>query len=152
MGVVHPFRGKHKLRSAGGSEVAGGGNPPYDGGMDARVAKLENDFAAIRVDLDAIKGNGAAKSDIVELRSAAKVDFSELRADMQKMNAEIKSWTLATMITIIGTMLAAIFGIATIFNNAAKTSAPAQPQQPPVVIYTQPLAAPAAVLPAPPAR
>jgi hypothetical protein len=151
MGVVRDFPKIKRVHTGRDDEVAGGGGPPYDGDMNARLAKLENDFAAIRGDLDAIKGNGAAKTDIVELRSAAKADFSELRADMQKMNAEIKSWTLATMITIIGTMLAAIFGIATIFNNASKATAPSmQPQ--PVIIYAQPLAVPAAPLPAPPAR
>lgn len=63
---------------------------------------------------------------------ATKADINEIRAEMQKMNAEIKSWTLATMITIVGTMLAAILGISQIF----KTSGPAAPPQP-IIIYPQ---------------
>ncbi len=77
----------------------------------------------------------------------ARAEAAELRADMHKMHAEIKSWTLATMITIIGTMLAAIFGVATIFNNANKPAASAQAPQP-VVIYAQPAPTSAPVAPA----
>jgi hypothetical protein len=77
---------------------------------------------------------------------ATKADVGEIRADLHKMNAEIKTWTLAMMMTTIGTMLAAIFGISQIF----KGSAPAVPlAQPTPIIITIPI--PATSTPAAPA-
>jgi len=38
--------------------------------MNARMLKLEGEFAAIKVDLAVIKANGATKSDIAEVRVA----------------------------------------------------------------------------------
>jgi hypothetical protein len=73
---------------------------------------------------------------------ATKADMAELRGDMHKMNAEIKTWTLATMITIVGTMLAAIFGISEIYKVAAPVSNAAQPA--PVIINLPGPAIPAA--------
>lgn len=115
------------------AEFDGGGGGGYDEPMEERVKKLEADVSSIKVDVATIASNYATKADI-----------GELRADMHKMNAEIKTWTLATMITIIGTMLAAIFGIATIFNNASKSAVqtPATATAP-IVIYAQPVVAPA---------
>ena len=55
----------------------GGGGGGYDGGMEARVAKLEADLTAIKIDLAVIKTNGATKSDIAELRGSMKVDIAE---------------------------------------------------------------------------
>jgi hypothetical protein len=86
--------------------------------MDVRLGKIETHLAQM----------------------ATKADVSEMRAEMQHMNAEIKSWTLATLITIIGTMLAAILGISQIF----KASAVVAPPQP-IIIYPQ--APPAVRLP-----
>lgn len=113
----------------------GGGGGGYDGGMETRVVKLENELSSIKVDVATILSNYATKADI-----------GELRADMHKMNAEIKTWTLATMITIIGTMLAAIFGLSQIFKGAQPGHvSPVQAQ--PIVIYAQPapVASPPAV-------
>jgi hypothetical protein len=73
---------------------------------------------------------------------ATKADVSEMRAEMQRMNAEIKSWTLATLITIIGTMLAAILGISQIFKTSGPLAAPQ-----PIIIYPQATPPPAPRLP-----
>lgn len=103
-----------------------GGGPPHDGDMDARLTALETKLETILPTL------------------ATKADMAELRADMHDMNASIKSWTLATMLTIIGTMLAAIFGVAQIFKTA---SAPLPPQQTSAPIIIQVPVQPAPQIP-----
>ncbi len=59
------------------SDVASGGEPPYDGDMDARVAKLEAELTSIKIDLGVIKANGATKSDIADLRGSLKSDIAD---------------------------------------------------------------------------
>lgn len=105
------------------------------------------DVEAVRVDVEKLGmstkgqfGELRAELDKAALRTDTKL--GELRADMLKMNAEIKTWTLATMITIVGAMLAAIVGISQIYKGAAP-STPAAPPAP--IIITIPGAfAPAA--------
>lgn len=108
-----------------------GGGPPHDGNMDARLTALETRFDAVLPTL------------------ATKADMAELRADVHKINAEIKGWTLATMITIIGTMLAAIFGISQIYKSTNTPQAPAQ-QSSPIIINVPAASPPAAAPPNPP--
>lgn len=102
--------------------------------------------------LDAILPTLATKADVAELRGDMEkrflnidTKFEELRRDMHKMNAEIKTWTLATMITIVGTMLAAIFGISQIYKGVTPASSSAQPV--PIIINL-----PGSVVPAAPAN
>jgi len=69
----------------------GGGGGGYDDGMEARVTKLEADLTAIKIDLAVIKTNGAAKSDIADLRAVTKSDIAELRAVTKVDVAELKT-------------------------------------------------------------
>jgi Mg2+ and Co2+ transporter CorA len=106
------------VRDKFGRSLDTSGDPPDDRGMEQRLTALE------------------ARLDTILPTLATKADVAEIRVDMNKMNAEIKTWTLATVLTIIGTMLAAIFGIATIFNAASQGSRP----QPAPIIITLPAA------------
>lgn len=49
---------------AQGSSFANAGGPPYDGGMEARVAKVEADLSAIKADLAVVRSNYATKEDL----------------------------------------------------------------------------------------
>lgn len=66
------------------------------GGVDTRLCKIEVRLGKMEVRLD---------------QTATKVDLNELRTEMYKANAEMKTWLLATMITIIGLFLVALFGL-----------------------------------------
>lgn len=121
------------LKNSTAAAVAGGGEPPYDGGMEHRMTALETRLDTIlptlatKADVEALRGDmekrflevdtkfAEMRAEIqqVELRMNAKFDagFESLRAEMHKMNADIKTWALATMIAIIGTILAGIIGI-----------------------------------------
>ena len=70
-------------------------------------------------------------------------DQTVTKADLAEVRAEIHKWMLATVLTIVGTMLAAIFGVAQVM----KPGAPAI-QQPPIIINV-PGAAPAQAAPSP---
>lgn len=115
------------LKDGTSTPVAVGGKPPYDGDMEHRLTALETRLDTILPTL------------------ATKADVGEIRADLHKMNAEIKSWTLATVLTIIGAMLAAIFGISQISKAALPRATPTT--QPAPIVITIP--APATLTPAP---
>lgn len=76
--------------------VDSGGEPPDDGRMEARVAKLETDIAAIKIDIAVIMAHGATKSDFAELKGVFKSDLAEvkggLKADIAEARAAIVMW------------------------------------------------------------
>lgn len=133
--------------------IDSGGEPPDERRMEQRVGKLEADVAAMRVDIATILSTCATraemntlhlatKTDISELRQATKAAIDELRSDMHKMNAEIKTWTLATILAIVGTALATLLAMSTIFKNTAPTIQAAAPA--PIIITLPGAAAPPA--------
>lgn len=84
-----------------------------------------NDGEPPDTEMDIAKRLSAVETVIPTLATKANLDvgIAELRADLHKMDASIKTWMLGTVITIIGAMLAAIFGVAQMF----KISAPSTP-------------------------
>lgn len=98
--------------------IDGGGGNGNDGRMDT-----EKRLTAIETALPTL---------------ATKTDVVEMRADLHKMDASIKTWMLGTVVTIIGAMLAAIFGVAQMFRLATPPSAPTAAQQPAIIINVPP--------------
>jgi len=156
--------------SQGDASVAGGGGPPYHGDMEPRVSALETRLDTILPTLATKADIGDVRADMYKMHAEMRGEIHQMHAemrgemhkmhaqmhaemremndclhqmnaDMYKMNAEIKTWTLATMLTIVGTMLAAILGISQIFK-ASNVAPVAAPSPAPIVIYAQPPAAP----------
>ena len=95
-------------------------------GVDLRLCKIETRMGMVETRLGLVEtrlDQTATKADLRALESrfgiiearldqtATKTDLSELRGEMYKSNAELKTWMLATMVTIIGTFLVALFGL-----------------------------------------
>lgn len=106
--------------------VEGGGGPPHNGDMDARLAKLE-----------AIIPTLATKEEVVKLRGETREGFAEVRAaiegartDMHKNTAEIIKWMVGLTFGLGAT---AIVVMTFVLNNATP-KAPAAPSQPPIII------------------
>jgi hypothetical protein len=76
--------------------------------------------------------------------------FAQFETILHKSSADMSKWMLATMVTIIGTMLAAIFGINQIYKGSqpATQAQVAAPSSSPVIIqvpqYLPPPTAPTA--------
>lgn len=88
--------------------------------MEAYVTHSE--FKQAMADIDARFVRVEARLE----QTATKADVESVKVEVHKMDASIKTWMLATVLTIIGTMLAAIFGVAQVMKPAA-TAAPAAP-------------------------
>lgn len=101
--------------------VAEGGGPPYDGEMEARVAKLEEFVVEARAELRTI--------DVRLGKMEARLDVTATKADLQdSANAMIK-WIVATA-ALLGA--AAITVMSFVLNNATPKAIPAA--LPPIVI------------------
>ncbi len=88
--------------SSARSQVAPGGSPPYDGGMEVRVANLEalaektgERLVVIERDVAVIKSNCATREDL----QAAKADLHKAMND--------QTWKIITWMTGISTALVA---------------------------------------------
>ena len=64
--------------------------------VDARLCKIESRLSLVEARLDLC---------------ATKSDLHDLRTDMVKNNADIKTWMIATLLTIIAINLVAVFGL-----------------------------------------
>lgn len=84
--------------------------------FDARLCKMEGwlDQTATKVAEVATKVAEVevrlGKLEILHEQTATKSDLHDLRIEMYKNNAEMKTWLLATMITIIALFFLALFG------------------------------------------
>lgn len=98
MGEIRAFQTKR-------DSIDGTGGPPNNSDMEKRLSSLEAIIPTLMT----------------------KSDGEALRADIHKMDASIKTWMLGTVITIIGTLLAAIFGVAQVFKGSQPATQAAQP-------------------------
>lgn len=100
----------------GRNDRAGGSEPP----MTNYVTHEE--FKEAMTDID----NRFVRVEARLEQTATKADVESVKSEVHKMDASIKTWMLATVLTIIGTMLAAIFGVAQVMKPTA-TAAAASP-------------------------
>ncbi len=85
--------------------------------LSAIEARLEQ--SATKADLIAIEARleqSATKADLIAIearldQTATKADMQDSRIEMYKNNADMKTWLLATMITIIALFCVALFGL-----------------------------------------
>jgi hypothetical protein len=94
----------------------------------ADVATLGTRLDAIVLTL-ATKDILATRADIAALQARFDTILPTLatKADVQETNAIITTWGLATMITIVGMILVAIFGFSQIYKNVVPVVPAAQP-------------------------
>lgn len=80
--------------------------------LDARLCKIELrlDQTATKAALGEVEVRLATR-EVLQEQNATKSDLHDLRIEMYKNNAEMKTWLLATMITIIALFIVALFGL-----------------------------------------
>ncbi|WP_143131438.1 hypothetical protein [Noviherbaspirillum humi] len=124
---------ERRKKPQGSDSIAGGGGGPYDGEMEARLAKLEEFATDARERLVKIE----ARLDGMDEKMVTKADFQE------GLNSQIK-WIVGTA----GVITAAGITVLTfVLNNAVPKSTPQVPQSPiviqvPVVPQATPTVAP----------
>lgn len=108
--------------------VDGGGGPPHNGDMDARLAKLEALIPTLSTKEEVAKLRGETKEGFADVRASVE----GVRADMHKNTSEIIKWVVGTAIVI---SMAAITIMTFVLNNAAPKQPPAVQQ--PILIVPQ---------------
>ena len=111
-----------------GPQDDNGSEPPDNGGVEARLTALETKWETVVPTL-------ATKGDVQS-------GFAEVRADVHKMDASIKTW-------MVGSMVGLFLGFGGLFfamsNSLKPAAAPATAQQPaPIIINVPTPAAPQA--------
>ena len=140
-------------------DMRGGGGPPYDGGMEERVSRIEDVLPTLATKSDVADLRAATKSDMSEMRTELKSDITELRtelkSDMAELKNELKSdmselrtevaqqkwWiigsSLTTILTVIATVVATGIGIqqmtVSTFQAAGQHTQATPPPQPIVI-------------------
>lgn len=112
--------------------VAEGGEPPYDGSMETRVANLEEFVGEARTELRAI--------DVRLTKIETRLDSTATKADVADLGSTMVKWIVGT---VSGLGIAGITVMTFVLNNATPKAAPAvQPQPAPIIIYAQPVPSP----------
>ena len=113
----------------GAPTVTPPGGPPSGGDVEHRLTALETR-------LDSVLPTLASKSDI-----------ETLRVDVHKIDASISRWILATVLVVVGTTVASVFGALTFLKPVpAPTSLAVQPI---VIPWPAPAVTPAPSTPSP---
>ena len=77
--------------------------------MEARVAKLEADIPAIKIDVAVIKQTCATKTDLAEVKAELKADLAEVKGELKADFAELKTAMSEGQTKIIIWVVSAIF-------------------------------------------
>lgn len=120
--VSSPF----SIESGSNAPVDTGGEPPDDGGMEARIVKLEEFVGEARTELRAI--------DVRLTKIETRLDSTATKADVADLGSTMVKWIVGT---VSGLGIAGITVMTFVLNNATPRSAPAGQSQP-IVIYAQP--------------
>lgn len=124
------IRRLRELDQVNRSSFDGGGGGGYDGPMEARVKKLEDDLLAIKTDVAVIRSNYLTKHDLAEA-----------------MSAQVK-WIVGTAIVLGGLALTIMTFV---LNNAIPKAPTTPPAQLVIPLQLQAPTAPAQSMPTPPA-
>lgn len=117
-----------------GPSLAFGGGPPHDSGMEARVARLENDVKEIKATLGRLEPSLSEMNGFIH----ATLPALATKADLARLPSAAGLWGMIA--TVIGVALAIVGVVAALTGPFARTetvreiSAP----QPPQIIYIQP--------------
>lgn len=79
-------------------QVAGGGDPPHDGGMEARVAKLEATVEYIKRDIDEMRSSTAR---MAEELATARVDLAAIKVSLTHMPTTLQMWMAVGAVTLV---------------------------------------------------
>jgi hypothetical protein len=82
-------------------------------------SEMQQSFADVRSEGE--QSSADLRSEMHQSFADVHIEIQQIRTGMQKLSADIKTWTLATVLTIIGTMLAALIGI----SQVTKVTPPA---------------------------
>ena len=105
-----------RVVGGGAPPLVSSSEPPHDGGMEARMTKLETRLDTILPTL------------------ATKADIEAVRGDVHKVSSEMKGWFIATAILVIVSM----FTIANIMFTQVRGLAPTPSQSSAPVIIQVP--------------
>jgi hypothetical protein len=83
----------YPLKPGAGGSLASGGDPPHDGGMEARVAKLEASMEYVQKDI------------------------SELRTDVREIRGDIKGIRTTDFRLLFGAIIAVALGLAALMAH-----------------------------------
>ncbi|CAN7477518.1 hypothetical protein LJR074_003221 [Acidovorax sp. LjRoot74] len=119
----------HRRIKAIESRLEGGGGPPHNEDMDARLAKLEALIPTLSTKEEVVKLRGETREGFESVRGEIKASVEGVRSDMHKNTSEIIKWVVGTAIAI---SMAAITIITFVLNNATPKQLPTA--QPPIII------------------
>lgn len=104
MAVIEPQHGRWPV-SRGPGAIEYGGGPPHDGGMEARVAKLESDIQHVVRTLDELKADGRAHRDaLVRFSSEVNGEFRAVRKEMRDDFRLLFGAIIAVALSLAGLM------------------------------------------------